>query len=116
MSRRSSEQRFGTPVLPAVLGYWDPPVSEVVGDTLGVDQAVCDLVGEWLVERTLDEVAVLEVAVDATRTAGVAGVAEELAVLLGGEAPGVAEAHAPTPPSVDRFFVKYLLLRSDTLE
>ncbi|OYR59929.1 hypothetical protein [Halorubrum ezzemoulense] len=35
------------------LGYWDPPVSEIVGDALGAGQALYDLVGEWLVEQTL---------------------------------------------------------------
>ncbi|MDB2244498.1 hypothetical protein PM076_03535 [Halorubrum ezzemoulense] len=35
------------------LGYWDPPVSEIVGDALGASRALYDLVGEWLVEQTL---------------------------------------------------------------
>ena len=35
------------------LGYWDPPVSEIIGDALGAGRAIYDLVGEWLVEQTL---------------------------------------------------------------
>lgn len=35
------------------LGYWDPPVSQILGDALGAGRALYDLVGEWLVEQTL---------------------------------------------------------------
>ncbi|MFC5136476.1 MULTISPECIES: hypothetical protein [Haloferacaceae] len=35
------------------LGYWDPPVSEIVGDVLGAGRVLYDLVGEWLVRQTL---------------------------------------------------------------
>ena len=44
---------FGSLVLLVALGYWDPPVSEIVGDALGAGRALYDLVGEWLVEQTL---------------------------------------------------------------
>ncbi|EMA68910.1 hypothetical protein C461_04747 [Halorubrum aidingense JCM 13560] len=33
------------------LGYWDPPVSEIVGDVLGAGRTVYDTVGEWLIEK-----------------------------------------------------------------
>jgi len=42
------------------LGYWDPPVGEIVGDALGAGRAVYDTVGEWLIEKLvgwLDNVA-----------------------------------------------------------
>lgn len=42
------------------LGYWDPPVSTIVGDALAAGRAAYDLVGEWLVEKLvgwLDSVA-----------------------------------------------------------
>lgn len=42
------------------LGYWEPPLSQMVGDALGAARAVYDLVGEWLLEQTigrLDDVA-----------------------------------------------------------
>lgn len=35
------------------LGYWDPLVSEIVGDVLGAGRALYDLVGEWLIRQTL---------------------------------------------------------------
>ena len=35
------------------LGYWDPPVSEIVSDVLGAGRAFYDVVGEWLLEQTL---------------------------------------------------------------
>lgn len=35
------------------LGYWDPPVSQIIGDVLGAGRALYDLVGEWVVEQTL---------------------------------------------------------------
>ncbi|WP_281195802.1 hypothetical protein [Halorubrum sp. F4] len=35
------------------LGYWEPPVSEIVGDVLTAGRAFYDLVGEWLVRQTL---------------------------------------------------------------
>ena len=35
------------------LGYWEPPVSQIVGDALGAGRALYDLVGEWVVEQTL---------------------------------------------------------------
>jgi hypothetical protein len=35
------------------LGYWEPPVGEIVGDTLGVGRAVYDTVGRWVLERLL---------------------------------------------------------------
>ena len=65
--------------------------------------------------RAADEVTALEVTADAAGTARVAGVTEELAVLSGGEGPGVTEAHPRTPSGTDPFFIEYLLLRSDTL-
>ncbi|SMO90746.1 hypothetical protein SAMN06264867_1181, partial [Halorubrum cibi] len=33
------------------LGYWEPPVGEIVGDALGAGRAVYDAVGEWALER-----------------------------------------------------------------
>jgi len=36
------------------LGYWEPPVSEIVGDALGAGRALYDLVGEWVVRQTVD--------------------------------------------------------------
>lgn len=33
------------------LGYWDPPVSTIVGDALGAGRALYDAVGEWLIEK-----------------------------------------------------------------
>jgi len=42
------------------LGYWEPPVSEIVGDVLGSGRALYDSVGEWLLDnliRWLDSVA-----------------------------------------------------------
>lgn len=35
------------------LGYWDPPVSQIIGDALGAGRAIYDLVGEWVVRQTL---------------------------------------------------------------
>lgn len=35
------------------LGYWDPPVSQIIGDALGAGRALYDLVGEWVLEQTL---------------------------------------------------------------
>jgi len=51
---------FGVLVLLVALGYWDPPVSEIVGDALGAGRAAYDLVGEWVIEmlvRWLDDIA-----------------------------------------------------------
>lgn len=36
------------------LGYWDPPVSEIVGDALGAGRAVYDVVGEWVLRQTVE--------------------------------------------------------------
>jgi len=33
------------------LGYWDPPVGQIVGDALGAGRALYDAVGEWLIEK-----------------------------------------------------------------
>ena len=35
------------------LGYWDPPVSDIMADALGAEETVYDLVGEWVVRQTL---------------------------------------------------------------
>lgn len=35
------------------LGYWEPPVSQIVGDVVGTGRTLWSLVGEWLVEQTL---------------------------------------------------------------
>lgn len=35
------------------LGYWEPPVSQMVGDVLGAGRAFYDLIGEWIVQQTL---------------------------------------------------------------
>ena len=32
------------------LGYWDPPISTIVGDVLAVGGTVYDAVGEWFVD------------------------------------------------------------------
>jgi len=42
------------------LGYWDPPISDIVGDALGAGRTVYDAIGEWLIEKFvgwLDDVA-----------------------------------------------------------
>jgi len=42
------------------LGYWDPPISDIVGDALGAGRTVYDAIGEWLIEKIvgwLDDVA-----------------------------------------------------------
>ncbi|TKX86973.1 hypothetical protein EXE43_05670 [Halorubrum sp. SS5] len=54
----SSAATIGVAVVVALfglvaLGYWDPPVSEIVGDALGTGRALYDLVGEWVVNQTL---------------------------------------------------------------
>ena len=36
------------------LGYWDPPVSEIIGDALGAGKAFYELVGEWVVRQTVE--------------------------------------------------------------
>lgn len=36
------------------LGYWDPPVSEIIGDVLGAGKAFYELVGEWVVRQTVE--------------------------------------------------------------
>jgi len=36
------------------LGYWEPPLAEIVGDALGAGRAAYDLVGEWLLEQTVE--------------------------------------------------------------
>jgi len=36
------------------LGYWDPPVGEIVGDALGAGRAFYDVVGEWVLRQTVD--------------------------------------------------------------
>jgi hypothetical protein len=36
------------------LGYWEPPLGEIVGDALGAGRAVYDLVGEWVLEQTVE--------------------------------------------------------------
>ena len=33
------------------LGYWDPPISDIVGDALGAGRTVYDSIGEWLIEK-----------------------------------------------------------------
>lgn len=35
------------------LGYWEPPVGEMVGDALSAALAAYDLVGKWLLERVV---------------------------------------------------------------
>lgn len=35
------------------LGYWDPPISTMVGDVLAAGRAFYDTIGEWIVEQTL---------------------------------------------------------------
>ena len=45
---------FGTVVLLVALGYWDPPVSTIVGDALGAGRAFYDLVGEWVLRQTVE--------------------------------------------------------------
>jgi hypothetical protein len=36
------------------LGYWEPPVSEIIGDALTAGRAFYDLVGEWLLRQTVE--------------------------------------------------------------
>ena len=45
---------FGALVLLVALGYWDPPVSEIVGDALGAGRAFYDVVGEWVLRQTVE--------------------------------------------------------------
>ncbi|WP_066415362.1 hypothetical protein [Halorubrum aethiopicum] len=35
------------------LGYWEPPVGEIVGDALGAGRTVYDTVGRWVLELLL---------------------------------------------------------------
>lgn len=35
------------------LGYWEPPIGEIVADTLGAGRALYDAVGEWVIEKLL---------------------------------------------------------------
>ena len=35
------------------LGYWDPPVSEIISDALGAGRALYELVGEWVLRQTV---------------------------------------------------------------
>ncbi|OYR55519.1 hypothetical protein DJ73_02125 [Halorubrum sp. Ea1] len=42
------------------LGYWEPPIGQIVGDALGAGRALYDTFGEWLFEKLvgwLDSVA-----------------------------------------------------------
>jgi len=45
---------LGALVLLVALGYWDPPLGEIVGDVLGAAETVWDTVGEWVVSMILD--------------------------------------------------------------
>ena len=36
------------------LGYWDPPISDIVGDALGAGRAFYDLIGEWVLRQTVE--------------------------------------------------------------
>ena len=36
------------------LGYWDPPVSQIIGDALGAGRAAYNLVGEWVLRQTVE--------------------------------------------------------------
>lgn len=36
------------------LGYWEPPVSEIIGDALAAGKAFYELVGEWIVRQTVE--------------------------------------------------------------
>lgn len=36
------------------LGYWEPPLSQIVGDVLSAGRAVHDLVGDWLLRQTVE--------------------------------------------------------------
>jgi hypothetical protein len=36
------------------LGYWEPPVSEIIDDALGAGKAFYELVGEWIVRQTVE--------------------------------------------------------------
>jgi hypothetical protein len=37
------------------LGYWDPPVGQIIGDTLTAGRTVYDLVGEWVLRQTVEQ-------------------------------------------------------------
>ena len=55
----SSAATIGVAVVVALfglvaLGYWDPPVSTIVGDALGAGRALYELVGEWVLEQTVE--------------------------------------------------------------
>ena len=36
------------------LGYWDPPIGQIVSDALGAGRAAYDLAGEWVLEQTVE--------------------------------------------------------------
>jgi hypothetical protein len=36
------------------LGYWDPPVSQIIGDALGAGRALYDVAGEWVLRQTVE--------------------------------------------------------------
>ncbi|TKX35782.1 hypothetical protein EXE51_12545 [Halorubrum sp. CGM5_25_10-8B] len=36
------------------LGYWEPPVSQIVGDALGAGRALYDVAGEWVLRQTVE--------------------------------------------------------------
>ncbi|QKY18294.1 hypothetical protein [Halorubrum sp. CBA1229] len=36
------------------LGYWEPPIGQIVSDALGAGRAAYDLVGEWVLEQTVE--------------------------------------------------------------
>ena len=36
------------------LGYWEPPVSTMVGDALAAARTLYDVVGEWILRQTVE--------------------------------------------------------------
>ena len=45
---------LGALVLLVALGYWDPPIGQIIGDFLSAAMAFWDFVGEWLVSLLVD--------------------------------------------------------------
>mgnify|MGYP006302565233 CR=1 FL=1 len=55
----SSAATIGVAVVVALfaivaLGYWEPPVGQIVGDVLGAGRTAYDLVGGWVLEQTVE--------------------------------------------------------------
>lgn len=45
---------LGALVLLVALGYWEPPIGQIVSDFLGAAKAFWDMIGEWVVSLLVD--------------------------------------------------------------